>query len=77
MLIDLHIHTNRSDGQYSTKEILQFCNDKNLEIISITDHDTIQPYRDLENLDIYTGKIITGVELSFGLNGRLFDILGY
>ena len=77
MLIDLHIHTNRSDGQYSTKEILQFCSDKNLEIISITDHDTIQPYRDLEKLNIYTGKIITGVELSFGLNGRLYDILGY
>lgn len=78
MLVDLHIHTNRSDGQYSTEEILKFCEEQNLEIISITDHDTTEPYKDIAKLpNIYTGRIIKGIELSFGLNGRLYDVLGY
>ncbi len=78
MLVDLHIHTNRSDGQYPTEEILQMCQEKNLEIISITDHDTIEAYKDIvNNNEYYTGRIITGIELSFGHNGRLYDVLGY
>lgn len=78
MLVDLHIHTNRSDGQYSTEEILKFCEEQNLEIISITDHDTTEPYKDIAKLpNIFTGRIIKGIELSFGLNGRLYDVLGY
>lgn len=78
MLVDIHIHTNRSDGQYSTEEVLNFCKEQNLEIISITDHDTIEPYKDIEKNNFgYSGRIISGVELSFGLNGRLYDVLGY
>lgn len=76
MLVDLHIHTNKSDGQFSTKEILKFCQEKNLEIISITDHDTIEAYNDLDST-YFNGKVITGIELSFGLKGRLYDVLGY
>ena len=77
MLIDLHMHTSRSDGQYSTEEVLKFCNELNLEIISITDHDTIDAYYDINKPNAFNGRIIKGIELSFGLNGRLYDILGY
>ena len=77
MLVDLHMHTSRSDGQYSTEEVLNFCRKLNLDIISITDHDTVDAYFDLDKLNTFNGRIINGVELSFGLNGRLYDILGY
>ena len=39
-MIDLHVHTTASDGQYSPTEIIQKAVDKNLKAIAITDHDT-------------------------------------
>ena len=32
-MIDLHIHTNYSDGKYSVKEILYMAQEKNLKTI--------------------------------------------
>jgi len=41
MLIDLHTHTTASDGTYTPQELYQKANEKGLEVLSITDHDTI------------------------------------
>ena len=43
-MIDLHIHTNHSDGTDSVEELLKKAEVKNLEIISITDHDSVGAY---------------------------------
>lgn len=77
--IDLHIHSKNSDGVETTKELLKRFN--RYEIISFTDHDSVQCYYDLismhdeENLE--DKVIIPGVELSFSYNGGLRDMLGY
>ena len=79
-MIDLHIHTTNSDGEFTTKEILEKAQEKGLEIIAITDHDNINAYDDLDKLNIkqlYDGKIIIGTELAFVHEGKLFDMLGY
>lgn len=79
-MIDLHIHTTNSDGEFTTKEILEKAQEKGLEIIAITDHDNINAYDDLDKLNIkelYDGKIIIGTELAFVYEGKLFDMLGY
>lgn len=79
-MIDLHIHTVRSDGDFTVEEILEKAQAKNLDIISITDHNNIRAYDDLKLLDVsklYNGKIVAGTELEFVYNGRLFDMLGY
>lgn len=39
--IDLHIHTNASDGSYSPFEILAFARSRRLGAVAFTDHDTI------------------------------------
>ena len=39
--INLHIHTNHSDGIFSVKEVLEKSKSNGLRIISITDHDNI------------------------------------
>ena len=39
--IDLHMHTTYSDGFYSPLELIQKANERNLDVISITDHDSI------------------------------------
>lgn len=81
-MIDLHIHTTYSDGTYSVKEILKEAQDRNLEIISITDHDNVKAYKELEKIDIkkfYLGKIIIGCEFKcvFSEYELPIEILGY
>lgn len=80
-MIDLHIHTNHSDGTDTVKELLRKAEQKKLEIISITDHDEIGAYYELEsnfNLrNLYSGKIITGSELKTFYNDVSIEVLAY
>lgn len=79
-MVDLHLHTNYSDGTDTLKELLVNAEDNKLEVISITDHDTIDAYFELENPNIrsiFSGKIIPGVELKTFYNGIPMEILGY
>ena len=79
-MIDLHTHTINSDGDFTTREILREAGLNNIEILSITDHNNINAYEDMKKLpvkDLFKGKIITGVELEFTKDGKLFDMLGY
>ena len=40
-MIDLHIHSTRSDGTYSPKELLDYAIEKGLTAMALTDHDTV------------------------------------
>ena len=79
-MIDLHVHTNNSDGDFTTQETLIEAQNNGIEILSITDHNNINAYEDLKKLtvdELYKGIIIAGTELEFTKDGRLFDMLGY
>ena len=79
-MIDLHMHTNNSDGTDSTEEILLNAEKNKLNIISITDHDSIEAYYDIEknNLrNLYSGKIIVGAELKTHYNKVPIEVLAY
>ena len=79
-MIDLHTHTINSDGEYTTEEVLKEAEKNKIEVLSITDHNNINAYQDMIKLDlknIFSGKLITGTELEFQKDGRLFDMLGY
>ena len=79
-MIDLHVHTVNSDGDFTTKETLIEAEKKGVKILSITDHNNINAYEDLKKLpvkELFSGKIIIGTELEFAKDGRLFDMLGY
>lgn len=79
-MIDLHIHTNYSDGTNTCTEILKKAEEKQLTYISITDHNTCKAYDELKNSNIrqlYKGKIIKGVELNTKVLGIPIEILGY
>lgn len=61
-MIDLHIHTDNSDGTDTVEELLKKAQNLKLEYISITDHDTCKAYEKLKEIDIskiFYGKIIT------------------
>ena len=46
-LIDLHTHSNASDGTYTPKELIAYALEKELRAIALTDHDTMdgRPWR--------------------------------
>jgi len=80
-MIDLHLHTNYSDGKIGVKEMLKMASIMNLDIISITDHDTVDAYKELYDKfmyrNIYNGKVVNGVELSLRLEGTDVHFLVY
>ena len=79
-MIDLHTHTKYSDGTDTAEELLKNAEKKNLNIISITDHNNTDVYEVLEKMDIkkfYSGRIIPGVELNTKVLGIPIEILGY
>ena len=46
MLVDLHMHTVYSDGVYSPSDVVAMAINSGVDVISITDHDTIDAYTD-------------------------------
>lgn len=78
-IIDLHIHTNLSDGALSPKEIIDESSKIGLKTISITDHDTIEAYnKETLNYAKYKGiNLIPGVEISTKINKCGIHVLGY
>jgi len=79
-MIDLHTHTNYSDGTWNLTKLLEEAEKSKIEILSITDHDTIDSYIELENMNIkekYSGKIMPGIEFSTVFDGVMFHLLAY
>ena len=80
-MIDLHTHTNYSDGTWDTKRLLEEAEKTKLEVLAITDHDTLDAHFELEkdkNLrNTFTGKIKTGIEFNTVYDGVHFHMLAY
>ena len=79
-MVDMHIHTVYSDGDKTIKEVLKNCEEKKLEYISITDHNTCKAYEDeiLNNNSLFSGKIVMGAEMNATLdNGKRIEFLAY
>jgi predicted metal-dependent phosphoesterase TrpH len=77
-LIDLHSHTNESDGTLSPAELIAEAARVGVRVLGITDHDTfagyeqaVGPARDA-SIDL-----ICGIELSTKLYGQSVHLLGY
>ncbi len=80
-MIDLHTHTNESDGTYSPGELVEEAVKIGLEAIAICDHDTFLGYDQAVPLAEGSGlDLICGIELSTHLAGerdRQVHLLGY
>lgn len=65
MFADLHIHTNYSDGRLSVADTINIAKERNVELLSITDHDSIAGINDAINISRARGiTCISGIELS-------------
>lgn len=76
--IDLHIHSHASDGHFSPTEVVQMAASGKLDVIAITDHDTVAGVG--EAIAAAAGlpvRIVPGVEISTRQEEFEFHILGY
>ena len=49
--IDLHTHSNCSDGSLSPRELVQLAKKRDLRAIALTDHDTVPGWQKLWQLE--------------------------
>ena len=77
-MIDLHSHTNQSDGTFSPAELIDEAVRVGVDTLAITDHDTFAGY---DRAKPYAANkrvnLICGIELSTKLDGNSVHLLGY
>ena len=77
-MIDLHIHSNCSDGLLSVRQLTDIIKKTDLEFCSLTDHNTVDGVEEFyNNLKGEKVKVISGVELTALYNNREIHILAY
>ncbi|GFI01958.1 MAG: Cof-type HAD-IIB family hydrolase [Lachnospiraceae bacterium] len=76
-IVDLHVHSNKSDGSLSPAELVDYAIKKGLSAFALTDHDTTDGIT--EALEAAKGKnieVIPGIEFSTEYEGRDIHIVG-
>lgn len=76
-MVDLHVHTTASDGQYTPAQIIEKAVSKNLKAIAITDHDTVSGIEEakaaVKDKNII---LVPGIELNINGSPGEFHLLG-
>lgn len=73
--VNLHIHSNYSDGKLSPQELVEDAKKKNYKFIAISDHNTVEAYKQTEILK--ESIVIPAIEFDCWYKGVLVHILGY
>ncbi len=76
MLYDLHTHTDCSDGSLSPEELAAYARECGVDVLAITDHDTVAAFERLEAEGEQTPDLVPGIELSCVWQRRLVHIVG-
>ncbi len=78
LAVDLHLHSNASDGCDPPRRVVERARAAGLRAISLTDHDTLGGLAEARAEAARLGlEFIDGVELSSAHEGRLVHILGH
>ncbi len=80
-MIDLHSHTNESDGTFTPGELVDLAMERGVEALAISDHDTFAGFDQALPLAQSRGlELVCGIELSTRVPGtrvRTVHLLGY
>ncbi|MGX4732251.1 PHP domain-containing protein [Kitasatospora griseola] len=78
MRIDLHTHSNASDGTDSPAELVANAVAAGLDVVALTDHDTVAGYGEATAAVAGTGlTLVPGAELSCQVDGISMHMLAY
>lgn len=76
-IVDLHVHSNKSDGSFTPSELVDYAVEKGLRAFALTDHDTTEGLD--EAIAAAKGKeieVIPGIEFSTEYEGKDIHIVG-
>jgi predicted metal-dependent phosphoesterase TrpH len=77
-VIDLHLHTNVSDGQDTPEELAARCREVGITVFAVTDHDTTAGWAASAEAAAAMGlTFLRGVEITAVLDERDVHVLGY
>jgi predicted metal-dependent phosphoesterase TrpH len=78
MRVDLHVHSNNSDGAFPPEEVARIARDAGLDGIALTDHDSTKGIEAARAAGDKLGlRVIDGSEISAVYQGSSVHILGY
>lgn len=77
MHVDLHLHSNASDGALAPAAVVDAARAGGLDIIALADHDTVAGVAEARAAAAGRVELIPAIELSTTLTGRDLHILGY
>ena len=78
MGIDLHVHSTASDGEYAPHAVVEFAADLGLEVIALTDHDTVEGCLPAIRAGKEVGvRVIAGCEFSVAAPWGEMHLLAY
>ncbi len=80
-IVDLHVHSNKSDGSLTPTELVKLAADKGLSAIALTDHDTVDGLDEAMNASRSLAadqslEVVPGIELSTEYENKDIHILG-
>ena len=76
-MIDLHVHSNKSDGTCSPRQLVQYASEKGLTAFALTDHDTTAGLEEaLTAARKLPVTVIPGIEFSTAYEEKDVHILG-
>lgn len=77
-MIDLHTHSTASDGKLSPAELMRHAHAAGIEVIALTDHDTLSGLEEASGEAARIGiEFIPGIEISAENNPGTLHMLGY
>jgi len=75
--IDLHIHSDKSDGFYNANQIFELAGENGLKYLAITDHDILNPPFLKASALKFGLTLFDGIEISSYIPAAEVHILGY
>lgn len=76
--IDLHTHSNRSDGTEDPAELMASAAAAKLDVVALTDHDTVSGWVEAADAAEATGvALVRGAEISCSVGGITVHLLAY
>jgi hypothetical protein len=76
--IDLHAHSDRSDGTDSPAELVRHARDRGIDVLAITDHDTTEGWHEAADVAERCGvALVRGIEISARHRGDSVHLLAY
>ncbi len=76
--IDLHTHSNESDGTQPPAQVMQAAASAGLDVVALTDHDTTRGWDEAAKAATERGvALVRGIEISCSAAGISVHLLGY